>query len=169
MDGFCTLECAVEFRLLQSSEQAPEVVEKLRSEITSGLLTSRRNLTSDLAMGCEWQKQNPDQKQTSQYFHDVSTALLLGKPSGAVGADGSRTETKMALVHIVFATSVLPDFFIRFPQYPGSRIGERLGVELGILDQRLDMDVIAIRPGPALHDMQCIAVGVGILIDPDFL
>ena len=52
---------------------------------------------------------------------------------------------------------------------PCARVVEWLRIKLGIVDQRLDVKVIRIRACPAFHHMQRVAMGIGVLIDPDLL
>src|SRR5438067_2253544 len=77
-------------------------------------------------------------------------SLLLDKSPGTVRSDGPGAKPEVTLVDVVLAAGILPDFFARFSQHPGSRIGKGPRIELGILDQRFHMYMIAVRPRPAL-------------------
>jgi hypothetical protein len=59
----------------------------------------------------------------------------------------------MIAVHIILAARVLVKLLARFSQYPGSGVGERLGVKLRVLDQRFDTKVIVVRSCPTFDNM----------------
>ena len=75
----------------------------------------------------------------------------------------------MRRIDVVLAARVLLNLLIWFAEDPRSRVRERLRVELRIFDERFDMNVVGIGPGPPLDDMQRIAMRIGVLVDPDLL
>src|SRR5438128_2174236 len=99
----------------------------------------------------------------------MQSTLLLYKSSCAVGTDGPGSKPQMTLVDIVLTAGVLSNLLVRSSEHPRSRICERLRIELRIFYQGFDVDVIAVRACPALYNVQCVAVRVGILINPDFV
>src|SRR5215510_7657675 len=88
--------------------------------------------------------------------------------SCSIGPDGSGSKSKVILVDVILTTRVFLKFFIRFSEHPRSRILEWLGIELRIFNQRFDMDVIGVGPGPAFHNMERVAVRICVFIDPHF-
>ena len=57
-------------------------------------------------------------------------------------------------------------FLTGLSEHPRSAVGEGPRVELRIFNQRVHVDVVAVRPRPALDNVQGVAVWIGILVDP---
>src|SRR6476660_2322773 len=76
----------------------------------------------------------------------------------AVGPDRARSEPQVALVHVVFAAGVFVQLLVGFPCDPRSRVRDGPRIKLCVLDERLDVAMVGIRPRPALHDVQRVTV-----------
>ena len=71
----------------------------------------------------------------------------------------------MVFVHVVFTARVFLNLFVGFPGYPAPRVLERPGEKLRVLDQRFDVNVVRVRPRPALHNVQVLGVRRAPIVD----
>src|SRR5262249_12100687 len=95
--------------------------------------------------------------------------LRIDIAARAVGTDPAGTEAEVRLIDVVLAARVLVEPLVWLAEDPRPRVVKRLRVELRILDERVDVDMLGVGARPSLHDMQRVAVGVGVLVDPDLL
>jgi hypothetical protein len=86
-----------------------------------------------------------------------------------IGPDRSWSKSKMVFVDVIFAAREFVDFLVRLASHPSSRVGERLGIKLRILDQSLHVDVVRVGPRPTLDHMQGITMWAPVLIRPNLV
>ena len=80
---------------------------------------------------------------------------------------GPGPKPKMVAVDVVLAARVFVNLFVGLSGDPGSGVGERAGVELRVFDQRFDVDVVGVGAGPALDDVQGVAMRAAVFVGPD--
>ena len=75
----------------------------------------------------------------------------------------------MIAIDVILTARIFLNFIGRFSQNPGSGVSERPGIKLGVRDQSIYVNVVVVRPRPALSYVQRVTVrAAAVFVRPHF-